>query len=70
MNLFSSPLRVPRPSYPFPGTFGKLGNGPFPKQAKTVNRVPLGIARESTCSKHQYDLYVISVASSKTELSI
>ena len=29
MNLISSPYRVPRPSYPFRGKFGRSGKGSF-----------------------------------------
>ena len=37
MILLSSPLRVPRPSYPFRRNFGRSGKGSFSEKAKIVN---------------------------------
>ena len=37
MILLSSPLRVPRPSYPFRGNFGRSGKGSFTEKAKIIN---------------------------------
>ena len=37
MNLFYSPYRVPRPSYPFQDKFRRLGNVSFTEKAKIVN---------------------------------
>ena len=68
--LLSSPERVPRLSYPFRRNFGRSGKGSFTEKAKIVNRGSQCSPRESTCSKLQYDPYLISVASSYTELSI
>ena len=70
MNLTSSPQQAPRPSYPFRRKFGRSGKGSFTEKAKTVQRASLCIASERTCSKLQYDPYLISVACSQTELSI
>ena len=70
MILISFPWRVPRRSYPFVGNFGSSGKGSLTRKLKIVNRGSLSIARESTCSKLQYDPYLISVACSKTELPI
>ena len=70
MNLISSPQQAPRPSYPFRGKFGRSGKGSFTEKAKIVQRVSLCIALEKTCSKLQYDAYLISVACCQSELSI
>ena len=70
MILLSSPLRVPRPSYPFRKNFGRSGKGSSTEKAKIVNRGSQCSPHESTCSKLQYDPYLISVACSYTELSI
>ena len=70
MNLISSPQRVPRRSYPFRGKFGRSGKGSFTEKAKIVARGSVCIASERTCSKLQYDPYLISVACSQTELPI
>ena len=64
MNLISSPYRVPGPSYPFRGKFGRSGKGLFNEKAKIVDRGSVCIASERTCSKLQYDPYLISVACS------
>ena len=39
-NLFSSPQRVPRPSYPFPKTFGDLVKFLTPKKLKSLIENP------------------------------
>ena len=62
MILISSALRVPRLSYLFRGTFGRSGKGLFAEKSKTVNRISICIARESTCSKLQYDYDLICVS--------
>ena len=36
MNLISSPKRIPRPSYPFRGKFGRSGKGSFTEKARIV----------------------------------
>ena len=59
-----------RRSYPFLGNFGRSGKGSFTDKTKIVNRVLLCVARESACSKLQYDPDLISVVCPKTELSI
>ena len=64
MILISSPQRVPRPSYPFPGKFGRSGEGSFTERAKIVDRGCICSAPESTGSKHQYDPFLFSVANS------
>ena len=48
----------------------KSGKGSFIEKAKIVNSGSQCSPRESTCSKLQYDPYLISVACSDTELSI
>ena len=70
MILLSSPERVPRPSYPFRRNFGRSGKALFTQNAKPVHCASQRSPRESTCSKLQYDPYLISVACSYTELSI
>ena len=70
MNLISSPKQAARPSYPFRGKFRRSGKGSFTEKAKIVQRASLCIASERTCSKLQYDPYLISVACCLTELSI
>ena len=64
MNLISSPYRVPRPSYPFRGKFGRSGEGSFTEKAKIFDSGSVCIDSERTCSKLQYDPYLISVACS------
>ena len=49
MNLISSPLRVPRPSYPFGGKFGRSGKGSFTEKAKIVDRVSVCTTSDRTC---------------------
>ena len=68
--LLSSPYCVPSPSYPFRRNFGRSGKGSITEKAKIVNRGSQCSPRECTCSKLQYDPYLISVACSNTELSI
>ena len=70
MNLISSQYRVSRQSYPFRGKFCRSGKGSFAEKANIVDRSSVCIASERTCSKLQYDPYLISVACSYTELSI
>ena len=70
MILFSCPLRVLRPSHPFRTHGAKYGKGPFPKKSKIFNRGCQCSPCESTCSKLQYDPYLISVACSYTKISI
>ena len=50
----------------FGETLGDQVKGRSPKKLKSLIEVP----RESTCSKLQYDSYLISVACAYTELSI
>ena len=38
--LISSPWRVPRPSYPFLGNFGRSGKARSPKKLKLLREVP------------------------------
>ena len=40
VNLISSPLRIPWPSYPFRGKLGRSGKGSFTEKAKIVDRIP------------------------------
>ena len=56
MILISSPWRIPRPSYPLLGNFGRSGKGLFTEKSKNVNNSSLCTARESTCSELQCDL--------------
>ena len=70
INLISFPYCVARPSYPFSSNFGRTWKGSFAEKAKIVDIGSLCIARQSTCSKLQYDPYLISVPCSYTELSI
>ena len=70
MNLISSPQQAPGPSYLFRGKFGRSGKGSFTQKARIAQRDSLCIASERTCSKLQYDPYLISVACSYTEISI
>ena len=70
MILLSSPYRVPRPSYPFQRNFGRSGKGSFTEKGEIVNRGFQCSPRERTCSKLEYDPYLISVACSYSELSI
>ena len=53
LNLISSPYRVPRPSYPFRGKFGRSGKGSFTDKAKIVNRGSQSSPRESKSSRLQ-----------------
>ena len=55
INLISSPLLIPRPSYPFGGKLGRSGKGSFTEKAKIVDRSSLCSAPESTGSKLQYE---------------
>ena len=64
VNLFSSPLHVPRPSYPFRGKIGRLGKVSFTENAKIVYRGSICIEPENTGCKLQYDPYLFSVACS------
>ena len=59
--LLSSPWRVLRPSYPYRRNFGRSGKVSFAEKAKIVDRGSVCIASETTCSKVQYDPYLISV---------
>ena len=70
MNLFSSPQRVPTPSYPFRDNFGRSGKGSFTRKAKFVNRGSLSSAPEITASKLQYKPDLFSVTCSQTKFSI
>ena len=51
-------------------TFGRSGKGSFTEKANIVNRGSQCSPRESTCSKVQYDPYLISEACSYAELYI
>ena len=64
MNLISSPYRIPRPSCPLRGKFGRTGTGSSNEEALIVYRASLCNVPESTRSKLQYDPYLISVACS------
>ena len=64
VNPISYPYRVPRQSYPFRGKFARSGKGSFTEKANIVDRVSVCIVSERTCSKLQYDPYLISVACS------
>ena len=68
--LISSQWRVPSPSYPFRGKFGRSGKGSFTEIAKIVNSCTLCSETKSTGSKLQYDSYLFSVACSQTEIFI
>ena len=70
VNLISSPYRVPRPSYPFRGKSGRSSKWSITEIAKIVDRGSVCNLSERTCSKLQYDPYLISVACSFTELYI
>ena len=59
MNLISSPQLSPGPIYAFRGKFGRSGKGSFTEKAKISQRASLCIARERTCSRLQYDPYLI-----------
>ena len=62
MNLISSPQRIPRPSFPLRGKFGRTGIGSSNEEALIVYGASLCNVPESTRSKLQYDPYLISVA--------
>ena len=64
MNVFSSPYRVPRPSYPFREKFGRSGKMLFTEKAKIVDRGYQSFALESTGCKLQYEPSLFSVGSS------
>ena len=64
MNIVSSPLRVPRPSYPLQEKIGRLGKGSSTEKAIIVDRGSLCNAPESTGSKVEYEPYLFSVACS------
>ena len=64
MNLFSSPERVPRPSYPFREKIGRSRQMLFTVKAKIVDRGYQSCVLENTGCKLQYDTYLISVACS------
>ena len=70
MNLFSSPQRVPRPSYPYLEKFGRSGKMLFTKKAKIVDRGYQSCALERTSCKLQYEPYLSSVACFQTNLTI
>ena len=69
MILLSSPKRVTRPSYPLRSNFEGTGIGSITVESKVVNKNTQCSPRESTCSKLQYDPYLISVACVHTVLS-
>ena len=64
MNLFHSPWRVPRPSYPFRKKIGRSGKMLFTEKAKIIDRGYQSRALESTGCKLQYKPYLFSVAGS------
>ena len=70
MNLFSSPQRVPRPSYPFREKFGRSGKMLFIEKAKIIDRDCQSCALESIGCKLQYEHYLFSVACSYANSSI
>ena len=70
MILISSPQRVPRPSCPFRGKFGRRGKRSSNEKAEIVYRGSLCHAPDSTGSKVQYEPHLFSEACSQTELSI
>ena len=64
MNVFSSPQRVPRPSYPFREKIGKLRKIIFTEKAKIIDRGYRSCPLESTGCKLQHEPYLFSVACS------
>ena len=70
MILLSSTWRVPRPSYPLRSNFGREGKVSFSEKAKIAYCCSRCSPRERTCSKLQYDAYLICLECSYTELSI
>ena len=64
MILITSRYRVPRPSCPFLGKFGRAGKGSSYEKGKIVDRGSLCNAPESTGSKVQCEPYLFSVACS------
>ena len=58
--LISSSWRLPSPSYPILGKFGRSGKGSFTEKAKIVNACSLCSAPESTGFELQCDPYLIS----------
>ena len=59
VNLFSSPRRVPRPSYTFRQKFGRSGKGSFTEKANIVDRCSKCSAPECTGSKLQYEPFLL-----------
>ena len=53
--LTSSPKRLPRPTYPFPGKFGRSGKWSFTDKAKIVDRGSKCSTPECTRTKLQYE---------------
>ena len=64
MNLFSSPERVPRPSYPFREKFGRSRQMLFTAKAKMVDRGYKSCVLENIGCKLQHEPYFFSVACS------
>ena len=64
MILITSPQRVPRPTCPFRGKFGRTGKGSSIEKATIVDRGSLCYAPESSGSKFEYEPYIFSVACS------
>ena len=58
MILISSPKRVPRPSYTFPGKFGWSGKGSFTVKAKIVDRS--SICSDSECTGSKASMWTFS----------
>ena len=59
MILISSLARVLIPNYPFLEKFGRAGKRSFSAKATNFHRGSLSMSSESTCSKPQYDPYLI-----------
>ena len=57
----SSPQRVPRLSYPFPGKFGRSGKGSLTKKTKIVDKGSQCSALESTGCKLESEPCLFSV---------
>ena len=68
--LISSPLRVPRLSYPFPGKFGRSGKGSLTEKAKIVDKGSQCSALESKGCKLECEPCPFSVECSQIKLYI
>ena len=70
MNLIFSPQRVHRPSYPFPGKFGRSGKGSFTEKANIIDKGSQCSTLESTGCKLESEPCLFSVECSQTKLYI